>query len=532
MNTKKLALALFPLLLAFASCMNIDGSSGKEGAIRVTLPESGSRGTYTLSKDNPLYEVSLMQGDKTLKTLSSESTGGGDFVFDELEPGTYKIVVTARQQDRTFLARNSAEVEVTAGETQNCPITLILAGNKGKVFSSNYYVLTDYRGYTDFVNSVDSTTSMSSTQARLGAEDINGTQFSVGKSGSSSFEFYIFTQEQQPAKAGIEINGDNVKPITDYIYYDTINDSLWLGAYSSSGFYFINKANKINSDTNYSTPCTLSGISIYPNETYTAFAASGTELYIAYTNGGTSYLQRAAITGNNNDGFTITAKGEAQSTQSMGVDGQITDIVIHYDGYVYALVSQMGYSYTGGSSQNSFSLTPGDINYSRGALLRLYSTSSGFKVSAKTGWKEDSRTIYTKGEKPGEDTIYNDYSGVKSYIDTLEYLREENGGLKLYVPKYSERNSQFYGPRRFVAIKPKELTIADSGANLMLPDYDNKKTGGFFKHNRIINVDLYKFAIDSNSVVDLNSISFVAASINTTIGFSTDGYTGATEADE
>ena len=77
MNTKKLALALFPLLLAFASCMNIDGSSGKEGAIRVTLPESGSRGTYTLSKDNPLYEVSLMQGEKTRKTLSSESTGGG-----------------------------------------------------------------------------------------------------------------------------------------------------------------------------------------------------------------------------------------------------------------------------------------------------------------------------------------------------------------------------------------------------------------------------------------------------------------------
>lgn len=81
MNTKKLALALFPLLLAFASCMNIDGSSGKEGAIRVTLPKSGSRGIYTLSKDNPLYEVSLMQGDKTLKTLSSESTGGGAILY-------------------------------------------------------------------------------------------------------------------------------------------------------------------------------------------------------------------------------------------------------------------------------------------------------------------------------------------------------------------------------------------------------------------------------------------------------------------
>lgn len=533
MNTKKLTLALFPLLLAFASCMNIDGSSGKEGAIRVTLPESGSRGACTLSKDNPLYEVSLMQGDKTLKTLSSESTGGGDFVFDELKPGTYKIVVTARQQDGTFLARNSAEVEVTAGETQNCPITLILAGNKGKVFSSDYYVLTNSNGYTDFVNSVASTTYMSSTQARLGAEDINGTQFSVRKSGGSSFEFYIFKNESSAATVAISQSG--IAAITDYIYYDTINDSLWLGAYSSSGFYFINKANKITTDTNYSNPCTLSRISIYPNATYTAFAASGTELYIAYTNDGTSYLQRAKIEGEN-DSFTITTIGNPKSTQDMGVDGQITDIVIHYDGYVYVLVSQMGYTYTGGSSQNSFSLTPEDINYSRGAILRLYSTSSGFKVSAKTGWTEDSRTIYTKGEKPGSDTIYNDYSGVKSYIDTLEYLREENGGLKLYAPKYSERNSHFYGPRRFVAIKPKELAIADSGANLMLPDYDNKKTGGFFTHNRIVNVDLYKFAIDSNSVVNLNNISFATIYPLTGIGFSSSAdtyqYTASTEADE
>ena len=500
MNTKKLALALFPLLLAFASCMNIDGSSGKEGAIRVTLPESGSRGTYTLSKDNPLYEVSLMQGDKTLKTLSSESTGGGDFVFDELEPGTYKIVVTARQQDGTFLARNSAEVEVTAGETQNCPITLILAGNKGKVFSSDYYVLTDYRGYTDFVNSVDSTPSMSSTQARLGAEDINGTQFSVGKSGgSSNYTFYIFTQEQQPAKAEIKINGDNINttyPITDYIYYDAINDSLWLGAYSSSGFYFINEANKINSDTNYSTPCTLSGLSIYPNAQYTAFAASGTELYIAYTNDGTSYLQRAKIEGEN-DSFTITKIGNPQSTQDMGVDdGQITDIVIHYDGYVYVLVSQTGsQNVTDMYMVNNFNSDSTTTVYSRGAIVRLEPTSSGFKVSAKTGWTEDSRTIASSNKDK------NTFTG----SDLKNYTFYD---VNAYIPEYSERNSHFYGPRRFVAIKPKELAIADCGANIVMPDYESEKNGKLFKHNRIVKVDLYKFALESSSVIDLNSINF------------------------
>lgn len=496
MNTKKLALALFPLLLAFASCMNIDGSSGKEGAIRVTLPESGSRGTYTLSKDNPLYEVSLMQGEKTLKTLSSESTGGGDFVFDELEPGTYKIVVTARQQDGTFLARNSAEVEVTAGETQNCPITLILAGNKGKVFNSDYYVLTNSNGYTDFVNSVDSITSISTQSVRLGAEDINGTQFSVGKSGGSSFEFYIFKNESSAAT--ITISQSGIAAIDDYIYYDAINDSLWLGAYSSSGFYFINKANKITTDTNYSNPCTLSGISIYPNAQYTAFAASGTELYIAYTNVGTSYLQRAKIEGQN-DSFTITTIGNPQSTQDMGVDdGQITDIVIHYDGYVYVLVSQTGSkNFTDMYMVNNLiSGSEETTVYSRGAIVRLEPTSSGFKLSAKTGWTEDSRTIASSNKDKNPFTSGSDSDNYTFY------------DVNAYIPEYSERNSHFYGPRRFVAIKPKELAIADCGANIVMPDYESKKNGKLFKHNRIVKVDLYKFALESDSVTDLNNISF------------------------
>lgn len=368
-------------------------------------------------------------------------------------------------------------------------------------------MLTDYRGYTDFVNSVDSTPSMSSTQARLGAEDINGTQFSVGKSGSSSFEFYIFTQEQAAAKAGIEINGDNVKPITDYIYYDAINDSLWLGAYSSSGFYFINKANKITTDTNYSNPCTLSGISIYPNATYTAFAASGTELYIAYTNDGTSYLQRAKIEGEN-DSFTITTIGNPQSTQDMGVDdGQITDIVIHYDGYVYVLVSQTGSkNFTDMYMVNNLiSGSEETTVYSRGAIVRLEPTSSGFKLSAKTGWTEDSRIIASSNKDKNPFTSGSDSDNYTFY------------DVNAYIPEYSERNSHFYGPRRFVAIKPKELAIADCGANIVMPDYGSKKRGKLFKHNRIVKVDLYKFALESSSVIDLNSINFSNLSLSGSI---------------
>lgn len=500
MNTKKLALALFPLLLAFASCMNIDGSSGKEGAIRVTLPESGSRGTYTLSKDNPLYEVSLMQGDKTLKTLSSESTGGGDFVFDELEPGTYKIVVTARQQDGTFLARNSAEVEVTAGETQNCPITLILAGNKGKVFSSNYYVLREPSGSSssaEFFDNISSSTTISSMNPDDAFEDIDGNKYYINindvSNPSTGLAFDIFKNNTDTSDYTITIDGAS-KKFADSLYYDPVNNSLWIGAMSSSNEYFFAKdINKLEYNETFSNKTEIP--TYYPGE-ITAFAASGTELYIAYTNVGTSYLQRAKIEGQN-DSFTITTIGNPQSTQDMGVDdGQITDIVIHYDGYVYVLVSQTGsQNVTDMYMVNNFNSDSTTTVYSRGAIVRLEPTSSGFKVSAKTGWTEDSRTIASsnKDKNTFTDSDYDNYT----FYD-----------VNAYIPEYSERNSHFYGPRRFVAIKPKELAIADCGANIVMPDYESKTRGKLFKHNRILKVDLYKFALESGSVTDLNNISF------------------------
>lgn len=525
MNTKKLSLALFPLMLAFASCMNMSGSNGKEGAIRVALPESGSRGSITLSKDNPLYEVSLMQGDKTLDTKSSESTGGGDFVFDELEPGTYKIVVTARQQDGTFLSRNSKEVKVTAGETTDCSITLILAGNNGKVFSSNYYVLRASSGSSssaEFFDNVSSTTTISMSPDDA-FEDINGDKYYIDINASGTgLAFNIYKNNTNDVRYIVTIEGAS-KKFADSLYYDPVNDSLWIGAMSSSNeYYFAKDINKLEYDETFSEKTEIP--TYYPGE-ITAFAISGNDIYIASPlDNGASNLIRGVIEGSNDDGFTITTSDLPMSTQDMGTDGQITDILIHYDGYVYVLVSQTGEEYVEDAyltSENTKAL------YSRGAIVRLEPTSNGFKISAKNGWTESARTIYTKGDLP--DALNTNYSGVQDSVTTLESFRS---GLDLYIPKYSERNSHFYGPRRFVAIKPKELVIADSGANLMLPDYDKQQTGGFFKHNRVVKVDLYKFAIDSSSIVDLNSISFVAASINTTIGFSTEGYTGATEADE
>ena len=450
--------------------------------------------------------------------------GGGDFVFDELEPGTYEIVVTARQQDGTFLSRNSKEVEVTAGETTDCPITLILAGDKGKVFSSNYYILQD-TSHVDFLqeNEISSSTTLSNSGNKTtGAEDIDGNKYYAEFSSyTSSSNVFIYKNSTSSSSVDIETSKEKSSTITDFLYYDTVNSSLWVGLYSSSGFYFANNIDKLfyedgsqPGSVTLNTPCTLSGISIYPNATYTAFAASGTELYIAYTNDGTSYLQRAAITGNN-DGFTITAKGEAQSTQDLGVDGQITDIVIHYDGYVYVLVSQTGsLNFSDMYMVNNLNSSSTETTvYSRGAIVRLEQTSSGFKVSAKTGWTESVRTIASSNKDKNTFTD-DEYNNRKTYTFY---------DVNAYIPEYPERSSHFYGPRRFVAIKPKELAIADCGANIVMPDYGSQKRGKLFKHNRIVKVDLYKFALESSSVTDLSNINFsnltLSGSIESVTGF-------------
>lgn len=372
--------------------------------------------------------------------------------------------------------------------------------------------------HVDFLqaNEISSSTTISNSGNKTtGTEDIAGNKYYAEFSSySSSSNVFIYKNSTSSSSVDIETSKEKSSTIADFLYYDTVNSTLWVGLYSSSGFYFANNIDKLfyedgsqPGSVTLNTPCTLSGISIYQNATYTAFAASGTELYIAYTNGGTSYLQRAKIEGEN-DSFTITAKGEAQSTQSMGVDdGQITDIVIHYDGYVYVLVSQTGSkNFTDMYMVNNLiSGSEETTVYSRGAIVRLEPTSSGFKLSAKTGWTEDSRTIASSNKDKNPFTSGSDSDNYTFY------------DVNAYIPEYSERNSHFYGPRRFVAIKPKELAIADCGANIVMPDYGSKKRGKLFKHNRIVKVDLYKFALESSSVIDLNSINFSNLSLSGSI---------------
>lgn len=381
--------------------------------------------------------------------------------------------------------------------------------NGGEIYETNYLLFyynsnTNKYYYADQASEINDQIISGHNSVIAGyTEDKNGCVYQYHKNNSTSdgssstrenFIFY-YKNDSNLGPYATNFTDDSVK---DPLYFDDSTNSLWIGGYdSSSGELKLLQitepsTNFISADLSnlYSTGFSVSGA------TYTAFAIQGSDIYIAYTNSGTSYLQRGTITGSNDSGFSITAKGMAQSTEQMGVAGTINDIAILYDGYVYVLISDI-------EKLTGHTINDGDTVKSRGAILKILGTDSGFEVEDILGWTNSARTI--KSKKLNDEN--NQYNGVSEQIDSIN----------AYIPALSESSKKFYGAERFVAIKPKELAIADCGANIILPDYKNKKNGNMFQHDRVVTVNLYDFAI--TNVTELNNLDFKRLSISGIISY-------------
>lgn len=480
--------ALVSFLFLLASCMNMGGSSGEDGAIRVALPGSGSRGAYTLSKENAkTYKVALLLDGENLKTQTSEA-GGADIVFDELEPATYTVQVEAYDTIDVLLARKSETIKVTAGETAECSIAL-------KLFASSIldsgYILWKYNSnsYDYYRNS-----SISEDAENLchfygdltgAAEDLNENWYCLSKSDGGPASLYRWNgNSNKVLKDDFDFSF-----LSDPLYYDDTTDTLWLAGHNSSSADFCLSKNAAPSSI--ASIATINKVNGFDTNggvrTCVAFAIRESDIYIAYedmdSDSNLVYcLQHGKISG---DGpFTFEPVGSAMSAEDMGVSGAITDVAILYDGTVYVLVSNVGNSL--GDSGDSFIYNYNQSNtmYSRGALLKIQSTSSGFEVVDTLGWTGSSRTIAPVG-----DAVFGG-KGLKS--------------LTAYIPSLSENSNKFYGPRRFVAIKPKEIAIADCGANFVMPNRDKYQKGNMFAHNRVVTVSLSSFAISATELKKIN----------------------------
>lgn len=323
------------------------------------------------------------------------------------------------------------------------------------------------------------------------AEDLNENWYCLSKSNGSSVSLYRWNGNSNTVLKN-DFDSD-FSFLSDPLYYDDTTDTLWLAGHNSSSADFCLSKNAAPSSI--ASIATINKVNGFDTNgglrTCVAFAIRESDVYIAYedvdTNGNLVYcLQHGKISGDGPFVFEPIGSPKTVSDLDLGVSGAITDVAILYDGTVYVLVSNVGNS--SGDSGDSFIYNYNQSNtmYSRGALLKIQSTSSGFEVVDTLGWTGSSRQIAPVG-----DAIYGG-----------ESLKP----LTAYIPSLSENSKKFYGPRRFVAIKPKEIAIADCGANFVMPNCNERQNGKRFDHNRVVTVSLSSFAI--LGATELKNIKF------------------------
>ena len=481
---KKLIFSILPaFLFAFISCMNMSSGSGENGSVRVALPGSG-RATYAYSKNNAgKFIVRLYNDDDFDQT--EEGAVGGVIEFGDLEPGKYTATAEAWNAGENILeGSGSTEITVRAGETTDCNIAMILEGQTA--YYSKYMILTDYSNTKyiyDYPSCNKSSKSVSFGTSYNTVEDNNGQIYHI--EGSNLYK---------DNDSVLNISGTS-KLIKNPLYYDSTTDTYWIGLEKKiiQPQFCLQNSSKSGDTGVTADPRASQG------QSFLNFAVQENKVYLIYIDYEDS-SDPNIIYFTKDENVKLTRQNGIQLS-TIGVSGKVTDMAVLEDGTVAVLVRSVGVG-TETEGFDSMLLNDKDTVYSRGALVLLSSDLSTYKVY---GWTDSPRTISATGK------------------DTQTGTLTEWTSITAYIPDYAERNSHFYGPMRIVAIRPKELVIADCGANFVLADYKEHRQGKMFTHNRLMTVNLRNFAIGCKKEFSEDELKFQNLSISGNIAVTTSG---------
>ena len=358
---------------------------------------------------------------------------------------------------------------------------MILEGQTA--YYSKYMILTDYENNKhiyDYKTSQKSSKSISFGTSYNAVEDNNGQIYHI-KDGN------LYKDDESV----LSVTTSNL--IKNPLYYDSTTDTYWIGLENFLNFYLQNSENSYDTTFNRT-------VGVSKGESFLNFAIQENKAYLVYMEKDDPIPNIIYFTKDEN--VKLKEQNRIQLS-TIGVSGEVTDMAVLEDGTVAVLVNDKSLN-----TANQFTLNDGYTVYSRGALVLLSSDLSTYKVY---GWTDSPRTISAKLNS-GSDDPYNGAPG-NSQIDSIT----------AYIPEYAERNSHFYGPMRIVAIRPKELVIADCGANFVLADYKEHRQGKMFTHNRLMTVNLRNFAIGCKKEFSEDELKFQNLSISGNIAVTTDG---------
>ena len=438
---------------------------------------------------------------------------GGVLEFEDLEPGTYTAEAEAWNTSENLLeGSGSAEIKVKAGETTDCTIKMILEG----IFYSKYMLFRDYIGnmyaydYSTCTEKKKWVLSNNVAEYSNFAETNDGIYYMyVGKDNTGAYYAPVIRSFTDTDKKNYTLPNNS----SDYFdaYYDSTTDIYWVAyAYWSSSekkLYLYKKTDKYAEIKEDSATFPFSSACI---------ATQGENFYYSFNSSDATNQCPDSIGYATFDYTTSGGSANEITTKTLadfGVSGTITDMAVLEDGRVAVLVRDTS-SYSSNDSNNqtviyNYNVANNNTVTSRGALLILSSDLS--KVEKVLGWSGE-RTISATGSSSGYNVQLNK--------------------ITANIPKYEERNSHFYGPMRIVAVRPKELVIADCGANFVLPDYNEKKNGKMFAHNRLMTVDLRNFAISCKKEFTEDEIKFQNLAVSgslTVVSSGTDGWSDGSE---
>ncbi|WP_440557485.1 hypothetical protein [Treponema succinifaciens] len=397
---------------------------------------------------------------------------GGVIEFGDLEPGKYTATAEAWNLGENILeGSGSIEITVRAGETTDCNIAMILEGQTA--YYSKYMILTNDPNVKKLYNYT--------TMQEISIEDftLGGASYNPVEDREGKIYYIIDVTLHRNGELLSQIDTSNL--IKNPLYYDSKTDSLWLASFDS-GMSFVNFSvfENPSAATSNPNPYKISYEDSFPGITSCqAFAVKEDNIYIAYNNSNILLAKKNTYISNTEATITL-------SNITPALSGEVTDMAVLEDGTVAVLVRSIGVT----SETKVFDYTvlnDKDTVYSRGALVLLSSDLS--KVEKVLGWTDSPRTISATGE------------------DTENSVKEWTS-IEAYIPEYEERGTHFYGPVKIVAIRPKELVIADCGANFVLPDYDGKKNGKIYAHNRLMTVNLRNFAIGCKKEFSESELKF------------------------
>ena len=500
---KKLIFSILPaFLFAFISCMNMSSGSGENGSVRVALPGS-SRAAYN-KDDADKFIVRLYNDDDFDQT--EEGSLGGVIEFCELEPGKYTAEAEAWNTAENLLeGSGSAKITVKAGETTDCNIKMILEG----IFYSKYMLLPDYRGWITYAYDYSTC-----TENKTWSTNSNSPQYSYFAEGNDGSIYYTkldqSTSKYKIYNYNFTTNNEGIKfTITN------TNTGFFDGCYDSTTdiYWVIRKAVDSTNLSSYTLYLYKDGSGYNTGIVRNGFgncSIRGENLYYSFGDDSIGYatFDYTSETAVVKEEKTLA---DFKTLSGFDVSGEINDIAVLEDGRVAVLVCDTS-SYPSYDSNNQtviYNIADGGTVNSRGALVLLSSDLS--KVEKVLGWSGE-RTISATGSSSGYGTSWT--------------------SITANIPKYEERNSHFYGPMHIVAVRPKELVIADCGANFVLPDYNEKKNGKMFAHNRLMTVNLRNFAIGCKKEFSEDEIKFQNLAVSgslTVVSSGTDGWSDGIE---